>query len=309
MTRPCHRGPMTPLEIRSGSTIAQVLPELGFNCFSLVVDGFDYLHQSPDLLGPGSPTRSGIPILFPWPNRMAGSHFTWQGQQYSAPVTEPATGASLHGFACRSPWRVVDSSHDTLVGEWVLSQDSPETAANWPADAGIRVTYRVEPTRLNVTAHVFSADGRDLPFGLGFHPYFRVPGPFGQWLLQCDATQTWPLRDMVPAGHPVPVPPELDFRKARRVGEHHLDDVLTGLPEAEGMQRRAALLSMASALTITSDPSFREFVLFTPSSRDAVAIEPYTCTTNAMNLPADEGGWRVLPSGETATFAWQVDIA
>lgn len=297
------------LQIRSGSTAARILPDRGFNCFSLVVDGFDYLHQAPDLFPDGSPTRSGSPILFPWPNRIAGSRFEWQGISYDLPHTEAATGASLHGYACHAPWRVLEIGPDRITGEFVLSRDAP--GQPWPADAGLRVTYRVEPTALIVDSEVFCADDRPLPYGLGFHPYFRVPGPFDQWLLQCDAGSTWPLANMIPTGETVDVPPRLDFRKARRLGDEHLDDVLTGLPAATGVTRRAALLSMASALTMSSDPAFREYVLFTPASRDAVAIEPYTCTTDAVHLDARglDAGWRVLAPGTVERFSWRVDIA
>lgn len=301
---------MKPLQIQHGATIARVVADLGFNCYSLTIDGFDYLHHEPDVLDGGSPTRSGIPILFPWPNRIAGSRYWWDGVEYEVPVTQPATGASLHGFACRTPWRVISHTDDSITGEWILSRDAPQMSAMWPADAGIRVTYQVAQTSLTVSSEVFTADDRDLPFGLGFHPYFRVPGPFEQWLLQCDADQFWPLADMTPSGPAQPVPDDLDFRRARRTGDQHLDDVLTGLPEAAGMTRRAALLSMASSLTVSTDPGFREFVLFTPAGRAAVAIEPYTCTTNAVNLQASgiDAGWRVLPAGQRATYTWRIDV-
>jgi aldose 1-epimerase len=50
---------------------------------------------------------------------------------------------------------------------------------------------------------------------------------------------------------------------------------------------------------VLADPAFRELVLFTPPHRQAVAIEPYTCSADAANL-AERGidsGWRVLPAG------------
>lgn len=299
---------MSTLEIRSGSTSALIDPQKGFNLYSFVVDGFDYMHTEPGFPDSGKVTHSGNPILFPWPNRIANARFSWDGVDYEVPVTEESTGSSLHGYAAFVPWRVLEAGEDFVTGEFILSRDAPDQV--WPADAGLRVTFRVEQTVLQVHCEVFSNDERDLPFGLGFHPYFRVPGPFDQWLLQCDASQNWPLENMVPIGEPVPVAPDLDFRKARRLGDQHLDDVLTGLPQADGMSRRAALLSMASSLTVTSDPSFRDYVMFTPSSRDAVAIEPYTCTTDAINLQARgiDAGWRVLAAGTTARFDWRVDV-
>ncbi len=299
---------MSRVEIVSGSTLARIDPEIGFNLFSLIIDGFDYVYTQREFPPEGKPTHNGVPILFPWPNRIADARFTYEGHQYDLPVTDPHTGASIHGYAVTRPWRVVDEGQDFVTGEFILSLDAPDCI--WPADAGIRVTYRVAETSLRCISEVFANDGKPLPFGLGFHPYFKVPGPFDQWLLQADASQVWELQNMVPIGPPVPAPESLDFRTPRRLGEQHLDDVLTGLPAADAVVRRAALLSMASTLSVSSDPAFRDYVMFTPSSRDAVAIEPYTCVSNAVNLQAQgiDAGWRVLPSGETATFEWSIHI-
>lgn len=295
------------LEIGHGSTTARILPERGFNCFSLVIDGFDYMHQAPDLFPDGSLTRSGCPILFPWPNRIAGARFTWDGSEYHLPVTEPATGSSLHGYACHSPWHVVSTGPDHATAQFVLEADSQHP---WPGTGGLRVTYRVESGALIVTSEVF-AGTEDLPFGLGFHPYLRVPGPFDQWHLQCDAAQSWPLSQMIPTGQVAPVDPRLDFRTARTLGDEHLDDVLTGLPPATELSRRASLASPSTLLTISSDPAFREYVLFTPTSRDAVAVEPYTCPTDAVHLEQRgmDAGWRVLPAGHAQTFTWRLDVS
>ena len=299
---------MTTVVITAGSTSAAVDVDRGFTLYSWTVDGFDYVHTEAGFPQHGKVTHSGIPILFPWPNRIAGARFTWDGTEYALPVTEPATGASLHGYAAFAAWRVVDEGPDHVTGEFLLSRDAPDQV--WPADAGLRVTYRVEPTVLHVSAEVCNDDRVDLPFGLGFHPYLRVPGPFDQWLLQCDASTAWPLVNMVPAGPAEPIPETVDFRTPRRLGDQHLDDALTGLPSAPAMTRRAALRSMAATVTVSSDPAFTDYVLFTPASRDAVAIEPYTCATDAVNLQAEgiEAGWHVLPAGGRATFEWRLDV-
>lgn len=295
------------MEIRHGATVARILPERGFNCYALIVDDFDYMHQAPDLFPDGSPTRSGSPILFPWPNRIAGARFTWQGREYELPVTEPATGSSLHGYACHSPWRVLSSGPDHVTAEFVLQPDGEHP---WPGDGGLRVTYQVEPRALVVTTEVF-AGTRDLPFGLGFHPYLRVPGPFDEWLLECEAAQYWPLSGMIPTGEVTGVDTRLDFRQARTLGAEHLDDVLTGLPRTAALSPRAWLMSPSARLTVSSDPAFREYVLYTPPSRDAVAIEPYTCPTDAVHLEQRgiDAGWRVLPAGRTQVFTWRLDVS
>lgn len=297
---------MSPVEIRAGSTLAVIEPEVGFNLRSLIVDGFDYVHAEPGFPAVGKPTHNGTPVLFPWPNRIAGAEFTWDGVDYELPHNEAATGCSIHGFAVAAPWRVVNRTPEEVTGEFIVERDSP-----WPARAALRLTYRVEPTALIAECEVENLDDREVPFGVGFHPYLRVPGPFEQWLLEVDASQAYELAGMVPTGPPVPVPADLDFRRPRRIGDQHLDDVLTGLTPAESLVKRAGLHSMAASVTVSSDAAFRDYVVFTNASRDAVAIEPYTCATDAVHLQERgiEAGWRVLEAGAVERCTWRVDVA
>ena len=73
---------------------AEVWPALGFNCFhwEAVRDGrtLDLLYADPALFGDGRPTRSGIPILFPFPNRIRDGRFTWDGKEYQLPLNDPS---------------------------------------------------------------------------------------------------------------------------------------------------------------------------------------------------------------------------
>jgi aldose 1-epimerase len=70
-------------------------------------------------------------------------------------------------------------------------------------------------------------------------------------------------------------------------------------------------MSMAASLAVSSDPQWREYVFFTPTSRDALAIEPYTCTTDAINLQqhGKDAGLRVVAPGAQQSFVWRIDIA
>jgi aldose 1-epimerase len=55
--------------------------------------------------------------------------------------------------------------------------------------------------------------------------------------------------------------------------------------------------SARGEVVVSVSPAFRELLLFTPPHRRAVAIEPYTCASDAANLAARgvDSGWAVLP--------------
>src|SRR5260370_8872909 len=116
---------------------AEVWPGLGFNCFSwqAVATGqaLDLLYADPNLFRDGRPTRSGIPILFPFPNRIRGGRFTWDGKDYHLPCNEGNGKNAIHGFACQRTWRVLDSGANDN-SSWVTGMflGSLDPAANAP---------------------------------------------------------------------------------------------------------------------------------------------------------------------------------
>src|SRR5207253_814828 len=125
-------------------------------------------------------------------------------------------------------------------------------------------------------------------------------------VLQANVEQVWETHDdNLPTGWRNDVPGMLDFRRPTPIGATALDHVFTGVRalEAElGGLRELAVLSHPSAtgrLRVLADPAFRELVLFTPPHRQAVAIEPYTCSADAANLwdRGIDSGWRWLPPG------------
>src|SRR3984893_10428540 len=130
---------------------AEVWPALGFNCIRWQVkhgdDTCDLLYDDPDLFGEGRPTRSGIPVLFRFPNRIRAGRFTWDGKEYQLPCNESGGKNAIHGFACQRTWRVLDSGANGnsawVTGEFRGSLDAADSAGLWPADYQLRVTYRL----------------------------------------------------------------------------------------------------------------------------------------------------------------------
>src|SRR5206468_2278925 len=83
---------------------------------------------------------------------------------------------------------------------------------------------------------VDNPDGKPLPFGLGYHPYFRVPLGQGakveECLVQANADSFWELADSVPTGRRLPVDAARDLTKPRRYADLTLDDVLACTPSS-----------------------------------------------------------------------------
>ena len=307
----------------TGAT-ASVLPAFGFNLFDLRLPAAGAVRRvivaEPDFAeNPRSPARNGVPVLFPYPNRVKLGKFTFRGKAYDLPVNSGTH--SIHGFALNVPWDVVETTTEggaaSLTGRYQISKNSPEMRGHWPTDAVLQVRYALAGRRLTMTVTVTNPTADDLPYGFGIHPYFRCPftpgGDPGKTRVTLPAARFWPLDGFIPTGDRRPVDDRLDFRKGKPMKGLKLDDVLAGLSfEGDRCVCRLADLSLAAEFRLSFDRNFRELVVYTPpGAGDVISLEPYTQTTDAINLDARkvDAGLRVLGHGKTDTMTIVMETA
>ncbi len=296
---------------------ASILPSYGFNMFDLrlPVAGSvrPVISAAPDFAdNPRTPGRNGTPVLFPFPNRINQGKYTFQGKTYRIP-SNSGTHA-IHGFAVSAPWDVESQSTEggaaSLTGRFQLSVNAPESREFWPSDALIRIKYALAGRKVTMTVTVTNPTADDLPYGFGIHPYFFCPftqgGDLGRTRVVLPATEVWVLDQFIPTGEKRPVGDRLDFRGGRSMEGLKLDDVLTGV-EYDGDRGVCRLVdeSLKAEFRLTFDRAIRELVAFTPpGAGNVISIEPYTQTTDAINLASRgiDGGLRVLAHGASDTF-------
>lgn len=143
-----------------------------------------------------------------------------------------------------------------------------------------------------------------LPFGLGVHPYFRLPlgtSPAEASLVSLPIAAEWELKELIPTGDRLPLPNSEAWQAGRPFGELTLDNVYTKLVTEHG-SGRATIRDPASqrAIHIEFDDFFRELVVYTPGHREAICIEPYTCLPGAIVYEPQglDAGLCVLPPGD-----------
>jgi aldose 1-epimerase len=286
----------------------------GFNCLRWQIDGGDLLDVAPDWNTNPVPTRSGHPVLFPFPNRVAEGRFTWNGRSFKLPCNDSTQANAIHGFTPYRPWVVVDSQAGadfaTITGEFWLQRDAPECRELWPGDIRLRLTYRLEADQLQVQTEVQNPGPEAVPWALGYHPYFRPPTETmslaDRWHLRTAATSEWVVVAGLPTGERVPLPAERDYSHGQLIGTTMLDHLFGDLQAAvaeDGLRTVAELTAPnGGRLEIRADPQFTELVLFTPVHRRGLAVEVYTAPTDAVHL-AERGqalGWGVIPAGGSA---------
>jgi aldose 1-epimerase len=315
-------GPVVELFHSGGQCRAEIWADHGFNCLRWQVSNqssnllHDVLYKSADWETNPVPTRSGHPILFPFPNRIRNASFRFEEKEYNLPRNDSTKTHGIHGYAPRNPWRILSTGCDDesawVTGQFQPSIDNPEVLPYWPADYILTITYRLKRSSLVVESKVHNPSSGNLPWGLGYHGYFRFPpclaeAPLDRYRLHMPANKLWELQDSLTTGKMIPIPDALDWSRPHLIDFTQIDAVYGELGRIEEFDskliQRANVrhIDYPGALRIWTDESFREMVLFTPPHRQAIAIEPYTCTTDAINLQAQgiDAGLQILSPGQS----------
>ena len=217
----------------SAGSSAKVLVGFGFNCYSFSAraggETVETLWSAPGFeTGKERPSHSGIPLLFPYPGRLRGKTLEWQGRSYPLDGDD-GRGNAIHGFVLNRPWKVHERSATRVVGEFHASQVEPEILKKWPADFRLTVSYELRGNTLASVIEIANPDNKPLPFGLGTHPYFRVPlgaaGTAGDCVVTVPAKEIWELSDMVPTGKRLPAEGRYNLAAGMKFADAKFDDI------------------------------------------------------------------------------------
>jgi aldose 1-epimerase len=125
-------------------------------------------------------------VLIPWPNRVVGGTYEWEGTRYQLPITEVERTTAIHGLVRWLNWRAVERSESRIALEHVVHPQP-----GYPFALALRVEYALGDDGLMVTTRAENVGDRACPFGAGHHPYIAcdVDAIYGDERL--DETERW----------------------------------------------------------------------------------------------------------------------
>ena len=264
-------------------------------------------------------------VLAPWPNRIAGGRFEFDGRSHQLPISEPELNTALHGLVAHREWTVSEHAEHSVT---LTTDINPEEG--YPFHFGLTVTYTLQEETISVAALARNLGNDRAPFGFGFHPWIH-PGadtvdeaqlviPAQTWFPVDEhliPTQERPFDDgtVIPADHEADESACIvckDFRALRILGDTCLDDAF-GSPRPgrdgwswarlKGADDRTVVIGMDSAFRAWQACSGDE--LGHGLSRSAIAIEPMTCPPNAFAAGSD---FDVIDPGQTLEALWSIGL-
>ncbi|HHV62965.1 MAG TPA: aldose 1-epimerase [Firmicutes bacterium] len=300
----------------SAGLVATLIPGLGSNLISLrsTKRGIDFI-RGPEIMAQlrERPVGFGFPVLMP-PSRIADGSFEFMGRRYTFVKNEGGKN-HIHGLVYDRPWKVTKACADDNGGAFIQtrisSDEHPEIMRSLPHSFDLELSFRLKDGLLAIEATATNKGPDPMPFGLGFHPYFRVPltsdSSKASCFIKLPAGKRWEMLDLLPTGRILPVEGKYDLRPGRSLENLILDDVFTDVEAGPGprdsMVRCEYRDEKAGAGVIfEAGAEFPHWVVYTGRTPDTdfVCLEPYTWIPNApnLNMPAELTGTRALMQGE-----------
>ncbi|WP_235835601.1 MULTISPECIES: aldose 1-epimerase family protein [Arthrobacter] len=283
-----------------------VVTEVAASLRELQVDGIELIQDYPTDAQP--PWCSGW-VLVPWPNRVAGGAWTYDGVVQQLEITEPELGNALHGLLTRAPYRVSARTTDSIT---LAVGISPQ--AGYPFELATSVRYQLVEDGLLVTHRIENTGSHAAPVAIGAHPFLRLGTvPTEELTLYINADTHIEVDERLnPSGITTDVEgTKNDFRTGQLVGRVDLDDAWSGVRrEADGRSVHYLEAPDGSQVQMFMDASFGYIQAFTTTEFattggmvTAVAVEPMTAPADAFNSGE---GLRWLEPGDVWEASWGI---
>lgn len=312
-----------------GQLEATFVPGANMLCCSLRHRGVELLAQNTGVEAYARRGKTmGIPLLYPWANRLAGFRYSAAGREVEVPhdttrVALDGNGLPIHGLVGgRLQWELeprgadvpgTTSGHQVKAGAFgsaggVASWRAgdalaarlrfdeslpPELFAVFPFRHEVRYRARLGGGELEIEIEVHAVDRT--PVAFGFHPYLLPPGePRERWRVRLPPMRHLALDErQIPTGDERALPAQGFALEGRAY-----DDGFALLGESA----RFAVAGGGRELAIELREGYRYAQVYAPLDRACICFEPMTAPADALCSGA---GLTVLAPGEShrARFA------
>jgi aldose 1-epimerase len=305
-------GPHTKLKLvnaRSKEYVA-IIPGYGANLNELVLANKTGRHSiiDSDLSYAGlteSQWFKGAKLI-PFPNRVNNGEYRFAGKKYLLPKNFPSQAHAIHGLVYNKSFNVnkVHTKKDSASIDLEYCYDNE--VKGYPFGLRIIIRYLFSERGLVCNTEVENISDGKIPFGDGWHPYFKTYGKVDNLFLELPSKKIICIdKRMIPTGEKII---SNKFSALRRIEKEEFD---TGflLPVKEGVATTKIFDSEKEieicAWQDTGKMKYNYLQIFIPPSRKSIAVEPMTCNTDAFN---NKEGLIVLDPGQTFKASYGVYI-
>jgi len=291
------------LVLAAGDLRAAFWPGAGMLGVSLRHRGEEFLRRLGGLEeAKAKGSTAGIPLLYPWANRLASLHYQAAGHNVDLDPSSSLLHFDDHGFPMHGvpwsklAWEILDQKQDSMQARLIWNRQ--ELLALFPFPHSLQIAGEVTPDSLTLQTDILADAGSPVPISFGFHPYLGIPNlSREQWRLQLPQMHKLQLDPRgIPTGKQEPFGP-IDAM----IGETSFDDGFALISE----QSSFSLSGPRHTVTVIFLEGFPFTQVFAPAGKEFIALEPMTAPTNALTSGQ---GLRILAPGAQYRASFRIAI-
>jgi aldose 1-epimerase len=293
----------------AASLQATFVPGAGMICCSLRHRGEELLAQNAGLAAYAeSGATMGIPLLYPWANRLGGFDYTVAGRAVRVPhdstrIALDANGLPIHGvIGGRLAWELTHAPSpdaQSLAARLSWSESEPQLFEVFPFRHDLSYEAVLSDGRLEVSITVHACGTDSVPLAFGLHPYLSLPRvPRESWLVELP-----PMRHLALDSDQIPVGPDQALPAQRfELGGREFDDGFDEVAEP------ACFCVAAGGRRIALEflEGYPCAQVFAPRGGQFICFEPMISPANALRSSM---GLRLLAPDERYRASFSVGVA
>jgi galactose mutarotase-like enzyme len=272
--------------------LTAVINPQGAELISLKDTNNEYIWEgNPEFWGKHSP------ILFPIVGTLKNNTYTYEGEQYSM---------TRHGFARDNYFTVKERDSRSVLFSFVSND---ETKKQFPFDFELELKYTLKDKTLSLEYTVKNNGTTNMPFSLGAHPAFALPGNFEDYSLIFEKDEplvSSQLENDLISEKTITIPAAQG--KLRLSYDTFENDAL--IFKTLQSKKIEIAKSDIAFLKVTYE-SFPHLGIWTKPGAPFLCIEPwqgYSDTHNATGKLEDKEGIIILPINEEFNAAFSIEI-
>jgi galactose mutarotase-like enzyme len=236
------------------------------------------------------------PVLFPIVGTLKDNTYKYNNSEYQL---------SRHGFAREMEFELIEKQENSAVFSLVSSQ---ETKEKYPFDFDLHLIYTLENKSLKIEYKVFNKGESKMPFSIGAHPAFDLPGNFENYSLAFEEKDTmdyYLLEDGLISNTTKTI--SLDQNKLHLNYKLFENDALVF---KNITSKSVTILENSTPFLKVSYPNFPDLGIWTPNA-PFICIEPwfgYSDTMSQFGNLFEKEGIQILNSNETFHSEFNIEI-
>lgn len=240
------------------NTKCTITPEKGGMCTSFTIDGEEMIYINEENYYSDLRTRCAIPILFPTLGVCENEQIHIDGKSYPM---------GIHGIAHGQTWEVIEESCDTCAQLTIRLSSNETTLKSYPYHFTFDICYRLKDKTLEIGIQIHNHEAKEMPFTIGFHPYFKVSNTNNLTFSIPAKTVQDKQGDFVPCTQIMfPYAPETKVTLGKISSPCKFIDQMSG-----------------HSVTIQFEKDIQYIVLWSLCEQNFICMEPWSELPNALN--------------------------